>query len=69
MPVVAAGEFGNGVTNVHVGSLAAFFMRAQAVGTDGLIQAEYIGDNIVGIVGFNPNGGNTTNVVTPVLYR
>jgi Flp pilus assembly protein TadG len=69
IPVINAGEFGNGVTNVHVGSLGGFFMQAQAVGTDGMIKAEYIGDDIVGVVGFDPNGGATTNVVTPVLYR
>lgn len=69
MPIVASTEFGNGQTNVHVNSLGAFFMQAQAMGTEGLIKAEYVGDNTVGIVGLDPNGGGVTNVVTPVLYR
>jgi Flp pilus assembly protein TadG len=69
MPIVASSEFGNGQTNVTVSSLGAFFMQAQAVGTEGLIKAEYVGDNTVGIVGLDPNGGGVTNVVTPVLYR
>ena len=69
MPIITADQFGNGVTNVQVSSLGGFFMQAQAVGTDGLIKAEYIGNDVIGVVGFDPNGGATTNVVTPVLYR
>jgi Flp pilus assembly protein TadG len=69
MPIVASSEFANGVTDVHVGQLGGFFMQAQAVGTDGTIKAEYVGDNVLGIVGLDPNGGGSTNVVTPVLYR
>jgi hypothetical protein len=69
MPIIASSEFGNGVTDVHVSALGGFFMQAQAVGTDGTIKAEYVGDNVLGIVGLDPNGGGSTNVVTPVLYR
>jgi len=69
MPIIVSTEFGNGQTNVHVSSLGGFFMQAQAVGTDGIIKAEYIDNDIVGVVGFDPNGGAVTNVVTPVLYR
>jgi hypothetical protein len=49
MPIVASSEFSNGVTDVHVGQLGGFFMQAQAVGTDGTIKAEYVGDNVLGI--------------------
>jgi len=69
MPIIASTEFANGATDVHVSALGGFFMQAQAVGTDGIIKAEYVGDNVLGIVGLDPNGGAVTNVVTPVLYR
>ena len=45
-------------------------MRAQVSdGTGGDIQVEYIGDDVNGIIGFDPNDNNITNIVTPVLYR
>ena len=44
-------------------------MQAQAIGTDAILKAEYIGNDVIGVVGFDPNGGAVTNVVTPVLYR
>jgi Flp pilus assembly protein TadG len=69
IPVIAAGQFSNGRTNVAIGSLGGFFMNSQAVGSNSDVQVEYIGGDIVGIVGFDPNGNTSTNVVTPVLYR
>jgi hypothetical protein len=69
MPIIVSTEFANGVTDVHVSKLGGFFMQAQAVGTDGIIKAEYIDKDIVSVVGFDPNGGAAANIVTPVLYR
>ena len=43
----------------------AFFMRNQAIGTNGDIKLEYTGENVAGITG----GTGTSNIVTPVLYR
>ena len=41
-------------------------MQRQVTDTGtGDIRAEYIGDNINAIVGLNPGGTATTNVVTP----
>ena len=69
LPIIPESEFANGRTNVQVSSLGGFFMQTQAMGTNGDVLVEYIGDDIVGVIGFDPNGGPTTNVVTPVLYR
>jgi hypothetical protein len=55
---------------VRISGLAGFFMRAQVSGGNGGdIQVEYIGDEITGVIGFDPNDDNITNIVTPVLYR
>lgn len=70
IPIIPFTEFSNGNTTVRMSGLAAFFMRAQVSdGTGGDIQVEYIGDDIVGVIGFDPNDDNVTNIVTPVLYR
>jgi hypothetical protein len=69
IPIIAASQFSNGRTNVSIGSLGGFFMNSQAIGSNSQVQVEYIGGDIVGIVGFDPNGTVSTNVVTPVLYR
>jgi Flp pilus assembly protein TadG len=69
VPVIAASQFSGGRTNVSIGSLGGFFMQSQAVGSNSDVQVEYIGGDIVGVVGFDPNGNTSTNVVTPVLYR
>jgi hypothetical protein len=55
---------------VTVTGLAGFFMRAQVSGGNGGdIQVEYIGDDIIGVIGFDPSETTVTNIVTPVLYR
>ncbi len=71
LPIIPVSQFSNGHTTVEIGSLGAFFMQRQVTGTGtgADIRVEYIGDNIAGIVGLNPSGTSTTNVVTPVLYR
>lgn len=70
MPIIPISQFSNGRTQVQVASMAGFFMQQQVGGGNGGdIQAEYVGDDLVGIVGFDPNGGAASNVVIPVLYR
>ncbi|HUE83511.1 MAG TPA: Tad domain-containing protein [Pyrinomonadaceae bacterium] len=69
IPIIAESQFEGGRTEVQVGSLGAFFMQHQAVGTNGTIKVEYIGDDVVSVIGLDPNGDTSTNVVTPVLYR
>ena len=72
IPIIPMNEFTDGTGNqiVRMSSLAGFFMRAQVSdGTGGDIQVEYIGDKVKGVIGFDPNDDNVTNIVTPVLYR
>jgi Flp pilus assembly protein TadG len=72
IPIIPMTEFTDETGNqiVRMSSLAGFFMRAQVSdGTGGDIQVEYIGDEITGVIGFDPNDNNVTNIVTPVLYR
>jgi Flp pilus assembly protein TadG len=72
IPIIPMTEFtdGTGTQTVRIGGLAGFFMRAQVSGGNGGdIQVEYIGDEIKGVIGFDPNDDNITNIVTPVLYR
>ncbi|HKG46665.1 MAG TPA: pilus assembly protein TadG-related protein [Pyrinomonadaceae bacterium] len=47
----------------------AFFMRSQAIGTNGDVKLEYTGTNVTGITGIDGTGTGTSNIVTPVLYR
>jgi len=70
IPTISIGEFGNGRSDVRIGGLGGFFMRSQVGnGNNGDIKAEFIGDDIVSVIGFDPNDTTTTNIVTPVLYR
>ena len=69
IPIIQAGQFANGRTNVTVSDLGGFFMQTQAVGTNGTILVEYIGDQALGVTGQDPNDTGVSNVVTPVLYR
>jgi len=60
----------NGRDTVSVSSLGGFFIRRKVgKGNDGEIKAEYIGGDVISAIGLDPNATNTTNVVTPVLYR
>jgi hypothetical protein len=72
IPIIPMSEFtdSTGHQTVHVGSLGGFFMQAQVSGGNGGdIQVEYIGDKITGVIGYDPNDNNITNIVTPVIYR
>jgi hypothetical protein len=70
IPMVVFSEFDNGRDDVNISMLGGFFIKSQVGnGNNGDIMVEYIGDDIVGVIGFDPNDSNTTNIVTPVLYR
>jgi Flp pilus assembly protein TadG len=72
IPITPYSEFdyANGKTTVTVHSLGAFFLQKKVGGgNDGVITAEYIGDEVIAAVGFDPNNAQTSNVVTVVLYK
>ena len=64
----------NGRDKVKVSGFASFFLQKKIPngngGDDGGdLKVEYIGDDVISAIGFDPNNTNTTNVVTWVLYR
>ncbi len=64
----------NGRDKVKVAGFASFFLQKKIPngngGEDGGdLKVEYIGDDVISAIGFDPNNTNTTNVVTWVLYR
>jgi len=70
LPITYVADWPTGSSgNVPARGFGAFFMRNQAVGTNGDIRLEYIGEDTTGIVGLDPSLGGTSNIVTPVLYR
>jgi len=73
LPITPIGQFGDpkdGRELVKPSGFGGFFMqRAVTKGNDGNIRVEYTGDPIVDTIGNDPNGDDTTNIVTPVLYR
>ena len=71
VPIVPLGEYtdGNGRQFVKPSKFAGFFIKDKVPNGSGNIEFEYIGDDIVDIIGLDPDGDTTSNVVTPVLYR
>ncbi len=70
IPIVPISEFDNGRDDVNISGLGGFFMKSQVGGgNNGDIQVEFIGDDITGVIGFDPNNIDQINIVTPVLYR
>jgi len=72
VPIIPITEFTDSQGNqiVHVGTLKGFFMRAQVSdGTGGDVQVEYMSDDVISVIGFDPSDTDVTNIVTPVLYR
>jgi Flp pilus assembly protein TadG len=70
IPTIDIIEFGaGGRTTVRIGGLGGFFMKSRVNGSNENIKVEYIGDEIISVIGFDPNDDNVTNIVTPVLYR
>jgi Flp pilus assembly protein TadG len=70
LPITYVNDWPTGSSgNVPARGFGAFFMRNQAIGTNGDIRLEYVGEDISGIVGLDPEVTATSNIVTPVLYR
>ena len=70
LPVTYVQDWPTGSSgNVQARGFGAFFMRSQAIGTNGDIKLEYTGKNVTGITGIDTSGTGSSNIVTPVLYR
>jgi len=70
LPITYVEEWPTGSSgNVPARGFGAFFMRNQAIGTNGDIRIEYTGQNVTGTTGVDSGGANPSNIVTPVLYR
>jgi hypothetical protein len=69
IPMIAVSDWPTGGSApAKVSSLGGFFLK-KAVNGNGDINAEYIGDEVANVVGFDPNGPAPTNITTIVLYR
>jgi Flp pilus assembly protein TadG len=69
IPIIKNTSFGGGKSTVQVSSTGAFFMQSEAIQSNGDVKVEYIGNSFNNVVGLDPSGTSSTNVVTPVLYR
>lgn len=71
MPIVPIGEYtdGNGRQIVNPSGFAGFFIQKRVPNGSGDLRIEYMAEDIIDVIGFDPNNTNVTNVVTPVLYR
>ena len=69
IPMIAVSDWPTGGSApAKVSSLGGFFLK-RAVDGNGDINAEYIGDEVTNVVGYDPNGPAPTNITTIVLYR
>ena len=59
----------NGRDSVRVSAVQGFFIQQRVPNGSGDLRAEFIGDEVVSGVGFNPNNSANANLVTWVLYR
>ena len=57
-----------GSASARVSGFGGFFLK-KAVNGNADINAEYIGDEITAVVGYDPNVGGASNITTIVLYR
>jgi len=68
MPIINQDQFDPGKDDVKFNRVGKFFLN-KAVDGNGTIFAEYIGPAALSGGGFEPHGGNSSNVVVPVLYK
>ena len=69
LPMVSYSNWPNGGSGpARVNGFGGFFLKKAVDGNNDIV-AEFIGDEITSVVGYDPNGTNTTNVVTIVLYK
>jgi Flp pilus assembly protein TadG len=66
-PIVKFDQWDNGKDNVKYDRVGKFFLNKKVDGNEA-IYAEYMGIALAG-GGYDPNGGNTSTVVVPVLYK
>ena len=70
IPIVKQSEFDQGKNIVKFDRIGQFFLQTKVGGSgNGDLVAEYISDITVGIGKFNPGGGTSPLVTTPVLYK
>ena len=71
VPIVPLNEYtdGNGRQFVKPAKFGGFFIQEKIPNGSGDIKFEYAKDNINDMIGLDPDGDTTTNIVTPVLYR
>lgn len=71
VPIVPLNEYtdGNGRQFVKPSKFGGFFIQEKVPNGSGEIKFEYTKDNINDMIGLDPDGTTTTNIVTPVLYR
>jgi Flp pilus assembly protein TadG len=70
IPIVKASEFDQGKNTVKFDRIGQFFLQTKVgSGSGGDLVAEYISDITVGIGKYNPGGGTSPLVTTPVLYK
>ena len=69
IPMISYSNWPTGTSvPAQVSGFGGFFLKQALDGNSDII-AEYIGDEITSVVGYDPNGTSTTNVVTIVLYK
>jgi Flp pilus assembly protein TadG len=69
LPMVSFSNWPNGGSGpARVAGFGGFFLKKAVDGNSDII-AEYIGDKITSVVGYDPNGTSTSNIVTIVLYK
>ena len=69
IPMIKYSDWPTGTsTAAKISGLGGFFLK-RSVDGNANVNAEYIGDKIVNVVGYDPNGPAPTNITTIVLYR
>ena len=69
IPMISYSNWPNGGSGTaRVAGFGGFFMKKAVDGNVDIV-AEYIGKKVNSVVGYDPNGTTTTNVVTIVLYK
>ena len=69
IPMISYSNWPNGGSGTaRVAGFGGFFLKKAVDGNVDIV-AEYIGNKVNSVVGYDPNGGNTTNIVTIVLYK
>jgi Flp pilus assembly protein TadG len=69
IPMISYSNWPNGGSGpAQVAGFGGFFMKKAVDGNSDIV-AEFIGDEITSVVGYDPGGPSPTNIVTVVLYK